>query len=29
LGEWANSVCVNEGLKMGSMIPFVEDAKKK
>ena len=29
LGEWANSVCVNEGLEMGSMIPFVEDAKKK
>jgi hypothetical protein len=29
LGEWANSVFVNEGLKLGAMIPFVEDAKKK
>lgn len=28
LGEWANSVCINEGLSMGSMIPFVEKAKK-
>ena len=28
LGEWANSVCINEGLNMGSMIPFVEKAKK-
>lgn len=28
LGEWARSVCINEGLKLGSMIPFVETAKK-
>ena len=28
LGEWANSACINEGLSMGSMIPFVEKAKK-
>ena len=28
LGEWANSCCVNEGLKMGSMLPFVEKAKQ-
>ena len=29
LGEWANSVCINEGLNFGSMIPFVEEGKKK
>ena len=29
LGEWAKSVCINENLKLGSMIPFVEIAKKK
>ena len=28
LGEWANSVCINEGLNMGSMIPFVKGRKK-
>ena len=27
LGEWANSICLNEGLDEGSMIPFVEKAK--
>ena len=29
LGEWANKVCINEGLNLGSMIPFVEKAKSK
>ena len=29
LGEWANSVCINEGLNFGSMISFVEERKKK
>lgn len=29
LGEWSKSVCINEGLKLGSMIPFVEIAKNK
>ena len=29
LGEWANSVCINEGLNFGLMISFVEEWKKK
>ena len=29
LGEWSKSVCINENLKLGSMIPFVETAKRK
>ena len=29
LGLWSNLVCINEGLNLGSMIPFVITAKKK
>ena len=29
LGEWSKSICINENLNMGSMIPFVEMGKKK
>lgn len=29
LGEWSNLVCINEGLNLGSMIPFVMTGKKK
>lgn len=29
LGQWSNLVCINEGLNLGSMIPFVITAKKK
>ena len=28
LGIWSNSACINEGLNVGSMIPFVQIAKK-
>lgn len=29
IGIWSNAVCINEGLNIGSMIPFVQIAQKK